>query len=238
MHLKCPTDQVLVSGIRHRHHEPNDLLLCRECPYVLFLLSEINVQIGLERRCTASARLQLQSSRHKAGGFNPCPGQLKLSITVVAEGPPYPGLTSLAPRSVHSKERDSERERRTGRADRALCGHPDTMERERQRRWEEDSASRENGLAVSKSNGRTPQVQVDEEESAVESSVDDCKKMGTLFGELNKCLLSIGFSRMQLGTRVVEPVVMVFFWVMLGFLGLQALTLVGALCLVIIFIQE
>ncbi|XP_038648096.1 uncharacterized protein FAM241A isoform X1 [Scyliorhinus canicula] len=78
------------------------------------------------------------------------------------------------------------------------------------------------------------QIPVEEEETAI----DDCKKMGTLFGELNKCLLSIGFSRMHFGTRVVEPVVMVFFWVMLGFLGLQALSLVGALCLVIIFIQE
>ncbi|XP_060688558.1 uncharacterized protein FAM241A isoform X2 [Hemiscyllium ocellatum] len=79
-----------------------------------------------------------------------------------------------------------------------------------------------------------PQIPVDEEESAI----DDCKKMGTLFGEINKCLLSIGFSRMHFGSRVVEPVVMIFFWVMLGFLGLQALTLVGALCLIIIFIQE
>ncbi|XP_038648097.1 uncharacterized protein FAM241A isoform X2 [Scyliorhinus canicula] len=92
----------------------------------------------------------------------------------------------------------------------------------------------QNGLIGSKRNGRSPQIPVEEEETAI----DDCKKMGTLFGELNKCLLSIGFSRMHFGTRVVEPVVMVFFWVMLGFLGLQALSLVGALCLVIIFIQE
>ncbi|XP_041056759.1 uncharacterized protein FAM241A isoform X2 [Carcharodon carcharias] len=87
------------------------------------------------------------------------------------------------------------------------------------------------GPNIRKSSNAIP---VEEEESAI----DDCKKMGTLFGELNKCLLSIGFSRMHLGTRIVEPVVIVFFWVMLGFLGLQALTLVGALCLVIIFIQE
>ncbi|XP_041056779.1 uncharacterized protein FAM241A isoform X4 [Carcharodon carcharias] len=100
-----------------------------------------------------------------------------------------------------------------------------------ERRWGQTS---ENGHTSSKRNGRSPQIPVEEEESAI----DDCKKMGTLFGELNKCLLSIGFSRMHLGTRIVEPVVIVFFWVMLGFLGLQALTLVGALCLVIIFIQE
>ncbi|GCB72158.1 hypothetical protein scyTo_0001850 [Scyliorhinus torazame] len=92
----------------------------------------------------------------------------------------------------------------------------------------------QNGLTGSKRNGRSPQIPVEEEEAAI----DDCKKMGTLFGELNKCLLRIGFSRMHFGTHVVEPVVMVFFWVMLGFLGLQALSLVGALCLVIIFIQE
>lgn len=71
-----------------------------------------------------------------------------------------------------------------------------------------------------------------------ERTTDDYKKMGTFFGEINKCLVNIGFSRIPFGTRVVEPVVMVFFWVLLGFLGLQALSLVGALCLVIIFIQE
>ncbi|XP_072439367.1 uncharacterized protein FAM241A isoform X2 [Chiloscyllium punctatum] len=107
-----------------------------------------------------------------------------------------------------------------------------------ERRWHQDqgqdTASSENGHASSLRNGRNPQIPVDEEESAI----DDCKKMGTLFGELNKCLLNIGFSRMHFGSRVVEPVVMIFFWVMLGFLGLQALTLVGALCLIIIFIQE
>ncbi|XP_060688566.1 uncharacterized protein FAM241A isoform X3 [Hemiscyllium ocellatum] len=108
-----------------------------------------------------------------------------------------------------------------------------------ERRWHQDqgqdTASSENGHTSSLRNGRNPQqIPVDEEESAI----DDCKKMGTLFGEINKCLLSIGFSRMHFGSRVVEPVVMIFFWVMLGFLGLQALTLVGALCLIIIFIQE
>uniref|UniRef100_V9L1X1 DUF4605 domain-containing protein n=1 Tax=Callorhinchus milii TaxID=7868 RepID=V9L1X1_CALMI len=81
------------------------------------------------------------------------------------------------------------------------------------------------------------QVAVEDGEIATERSNDDCKKMGTLFGELNKCLLNAGFSRMELGTYDVEPIVIVFFWFMLGFLGLQALTLVGALSLVIVFIH-
>ncbi|OBS64972.1 hypothetical protein A6R68_06490, partial [Neotoma lepida] len=36
---------------------------------------------------------------------------------------------------------------------------------------------------------------------------DDYKKMGTLFGELNKNLLNMGFTRMYFGERIVEPVV-------------------------------
>ncbi|XP_052587639.1 uncharacterized protein FAM241A [Peromyscus californicus insignis] len=67
---------------------------------------------------------------------------------------------------------------------------------------------------------------------------DDYKKMGTLFGELNKNLLNMGFTRMYFGERIVEPVVVIFFWLMLWFLGLQALGLVAVLCLVIIYVQQ
>nr|XP_020140057.1 uncharacterized protein C4orf32 homolog [Microcebus murinus] len=62
--------------------------------------------------------------------------------------------------------------------------------------------------------------------------------MGTLFGELNKSLINMGFTRMYFGERIVEPVVVIFFWVMLWFLGLQALGLVAVLCLVIIYVQQ
>ncbi|XP_070246991.1 uncharacterized protein FAM241A [Myotis yumanensis] len=67
---------------------------------------------------------------------------------------------------------------------------------------------------------------------------DDYKKMGTLFGELNKNLINMGFTRMYLGERIVEPVIVIFFWVMLWFLGLQAFGLVAVLCLVIIYVQH
>ncbi|XP_007938970.1 uncharacterized protein FAM241A [Orycteropus afer afer] len=67
---------------------------------------------------------------------------------------------------------------------------------------------------------------------------DDYKKMGTLFGELNKSLISMGFTRLYFGERIVEPVIVIFFWVMLWFLGLQALGLVAVLCLVIIYVQQ
>ncbi|XP_040274311.1 uncharacterized protein FAM241A [Bufo bufo] len=67
---------------------------------------------------------------------------------------------------------------------------------------------------------------------------NDYEKMGTLFGEINKILLDTGFSRMYFGERTVEPVLLLFFGVMLWFLGLQALGLVSILCLVIIHIQS
>uniref|UniRef100_A0A8C7BFP8 Family with sequence similarity 241 member A n=1 Tax=Neovison vison TaxID=452646 RepID=A0A8C7BFP8_NEOVI len=67
---------------------------------------------------------------------------------------------------------------------------------------------------------------------------DDYKKMGTLFGELNKSLLEMGFTRMYFGERIVEPVIVMFFWIMLWFLGLQALGLVAVVCLVIIYVQQ
>ncbi|MEE6461821.1 hypothetical protein FKM82_001416 [Ascaphus truei] len=66
---------------------------------------------------------------------------------------------------------------------------------------------------------------------------DDYKKMGTLFGEINKILIGAGFSRMYFGERTVEPVLLLFFGVLLWFLGLQALGLVSILCLVILHIQ-
>ncbi|ETE61505.1 hypothetical protein L345_12742, partial [Ophiophagus hannah] len=45
----------------------------------------------------------------------------------------------------------------------------------------------------------------EERENNTESIIDDYKKMGTLFGELNKSLLRIGFTRMYFGERIVEP---------------------------------
>lgn len=87
---------------------------------------------------------------------------------------------------------------------------------------------------------RQPEERVQQEQRnhTVEPVIDDCKKMGTLFGELNKRLISIGFTRMYFGERIVEPVIIIFFWVMLWFLGLQALGLVAVLCLVIIYVQQ
>ncbi|XP_003410448.1 uncharacterized protein FAM241A [Loxodonta africana] len=71
-----------------------------------------------------------------------------------------------------------------------------------------------------------------------EPVVDDYKKMGTLFGELNKSLINMGFTRLYFGERIVEPVIVIFFWIMLWFLGIQALGLVAVLCLVIIYVQQ
>lgn len=68
--------------------------------------------------------------------------------------------------------------------------------------------------------------------------MDDCQRMGTLFGMLNKCLQRIGFTQMYFGDRTVEPVVIVLFWLLLWFLGIQALGLVGTLCIIIIYIQK
>ncbi|XP_053559513.1 uncharacterized protein FAM241A [Bombina bombina] len=76
-----------------------------------------------------------------------------------------------------------------------------------------------------------------EQDSSSDLIKDDYKKMGTLFGELNKMMISLGFSRMYFGERTVEPVLLLFFAVMLWFLGVQALGLVSILCLVIIHIQ-
>ncbi|KAM6076994.1 uncharacterized protein FAM241A isoform 2-T2 [Chlamydotis macqueenii] len=82
------------------------------------------------------------------------------------------------------------------------------------------------------------QVQQEERNDTAEPVIDDYKKMGTLFGELNKSLIRLGFTRMYFGERIVEPVIIILFWVMLWFLGLQALGLVAVLCLVIIYVQQ
>lgn len=74
--------------------------------------------------------------------------------------------------------------------------------------------------------------------STREPLLDDCERMGTLFGSLNKCLRGMGFSQMYFGDKIVEPVVIVFFWLLLWFLGIQALGLVGTLCIIIIYIQK
>lgn len=74
--------------------------------------------------------------------------------------------------------------------------------------------------------------------SAREPQLDDCERMGTLFGMLNKCLRGMGFSQMYFGDKIVEPVVIIFFWLLLWFLGIQALGLVGTLCIIIIYIQK
>ncbi|KAF7655623.1 hypothetical protein LDENG_00053170 [Lucifuga dentata] len=78
----------------------------------------------------------------------------------------------------------------------------------------------------------------DDDPTTREPELDDCKRMGTLFGMLNKCLRGMGFSQMYFGDKIVEPVVIVFFWLLLWFLGIQALGLVGTLCIIIIYIQK
>ncbi|XP_072480015.1 uncharacterized protein FAM241A [Notamacropus eugenii] len=84
-----------------------------------------------------------------------------------------------------------------------------------------------------------PEQDIEESQNhSVEPVIDDYKKMGTLFGELNKNLINMGFTRMYFGERIVEPVIVIFFWFMLWFLGLQALGLVAVLCIVIIYVQE
>ncbi|XP_030580853.1 uncharacterized protein FAM241A isoform X2 [Archocentrus centrarchus] len=74
--------------------------------------------------------------------------------------------------------------------------------------------------------------------TAREPQLDDCERMGTLFGMLNKCLRGVGFTQMYFGDKIVEPIVIIFFWLLLWFLGIQALGLVGTLCIIIIYIQK
>ncbi|KAE8630524.1 hypothetical protein XENTR_v10000855 [Xenopus tropicalis] len=125
------------------------------------------------------------------------------------------------------------------------------MERTAGRSIEEQSSStlgypEEQRTSAETFNGRTvphsdithnAQVPPEQNSTDQEHIKDDYKKLGTLFGELNKILLSVGFSRMYFGERTVEPVLLLFFGVMLWFLGIQALGLVSILCLVIIHIQ-
>ncbi|XP_066535682.1 uncharacterized protein FAM241A [Hoplias malabaricus] len=81
-----------------------------------------------------------------------------------------------------------------------------------------------------------PQPAVNPVEDA--ALVDDYERLGTLFGELNKCLRGVGFTQLYFGEKIVEPVVVILFWALLWFLGIQALGLVGTLCIVIIYIQK
>ncbi|XP_076193022.1 uncharacterized protein FAM241A isoform X3 [Aptenodytes patagonicus] len=65
---------------------------------------------------------------------------------------------------------------------------------------------REAGVASAR-HRRRPEEQVQQEQRnhTTEPVIDDYKKMGTLFGELNKSLIRIGFTRMYFGERIVEP---------------------------------
>ncbi|KAM4900360.1 uncharacterized protein FAM241A [Sylvia borin] len=65
---------------------------------------------------------------------------------------------------------------------------------------------REAGPAAAR-HRRRPEEQVHQEQRnhTAEPVIDDYKKMGTLFGELNKSLIRIGFTRMYFGERIVEP---------------------------------
>ncbi|KAK0145484.1 hypothetical protein N1851_015621 [Merluccius polli] len=96
------------------------------------------------------------------------------------------------------------------------------------------SQPRARQLSSYKSTAQWPHL----EDPTTRPQEDDCERMGTLFGMLNKCLCSVGFSQMYFGEKIVEPVVIVFFWLLLWFLGLQALGLVGTLCIIIIYIQK
>ncbi|XP_066852545.1 uncharacterized protein FAM241A isoform X2 [Anser cygnoides] len=105
-------------------------------------------------------------------------------------------------------------------------------------RWTAVSEMGDIGMPFQQLLARSSQVQQEQRNHTAEPVVDDYKKMGTLFGELNKSLIRIGFTRMYFGERIVEPVIIMFFWVMLWFVGLQALGLVAVLCLVIIYVQQ
>ncbi|XP_030048389.1 uncharacterized protein FAM241A [Microcaecilia unicolor] len=82
------------------------------------------------------------------------------------------------------------------------------------------------------------QVTQEQTNHSTEEIIDDYKKLGTLFGEINKIMISAGFVRMYFGERTVEPVLILFFCAMLWFLGVQALGLVAVLCLVILHMQQ
>ncbi|XP_037237083.1 uncharacterized protein FAM241A isoform X2 [Falco biarmicus] len=67
-------------------------------------------------------------------------------------------------------------------------------------------SEREAGAAAARHRRRPEeQVQQAQRNHTAEPVIDDYKKMGTLFGELNKSLIRIGFTRMYFGERIVEP---------------------------------
>lgn len=120
----------------------------------------------------------------------------------------------------------------------------DLEDHEFQRRWHSHHPSnytaRQGAIGARSRPTRNPEARwpyVDDPTTRL-PRVDDCERLGTLFGELNKCLRSIGFTQMYFGEKIVEPVVIILFWVLLWFLGIQALGLVGTLCIVIIYIQK
>ncbi|XP_026553991.1 uncharacterized protein FAM241A isoform X2 [Pseudonaja textilis] len=118
--------------------------------------------------------------------------------------------------------------------------HKRRRQQQQQQQQQQQPQSPQSSLPLAGDEDKPQQQQVlqEERENNTESITDDYKKMGTLFGELNKSLLRIGFTRMYFGERIVEPVIILFFWIMLWFLGLQALGLVAVLCLVIIYVQQ
>ncbi|XP_051823098.1 uncharacterized protein FAM241A isoform X1 [Antechinus flavipes] len=110
---------------------------------------------------------------------------------------------------------------------------------QQQQPWQRGRPRQQQQRGLGRGGQEQPEQDIEESQNhSVEPVIDDCKKMGTLFGELNKSLISMGFTRMYFGERIVEPVIVIFFWFMLWFLGLQALGLVAVLCIVIIYVQE
>ncbi|KAM8971151.1 uncharacterized protein FAM241A isoform X1 [Sarcophilus harrisii] len=113
------------------------------------------------------------------------------------------------------------------------------QQQQQQQAWQRGRPRQPQQRGLGRGGQEQPEQDIEESQNhSVEPVIDDCKKMGTLFGELNKSLISMGFTRMYFGERIVEPVIVIFFWFMLWFLGLQALGLVAVLCIVIIYVQE
>nr|XP_057933429.1 uncharacterized protein FAM241A [Doryrhamphus excisus] len=99
---------------------------------------------------------------------------------------------------------------------------------------------RENGSRTQLRPPSDPSVRLPHQDNPTTGRIplDDCVRMGTLFGMFNKCLRGMGFGQMYFGDKIVEPVVIVIFWLLLWFLGIHALGLVGSLCIIIIYIQD
>ncbi|XP_062852106.1 uncharacterized protein FAM241A [Trichomycterus rosablanca] len=115
--------------------------------------------------------------------------------------------------------------------------------RERERMYQCRNTARCSNQNDIRARARPPGTSIIESKPQTEAApeallVDDCERLGTLFGMLNKCLRGIGFTQLYFGEKIVEPVVVLFFWLLLWFLGIQALGLVGTLCIVIIYIQK